>query len=51
MPAITLDKPGTHYIGIGADGTSNRVHFGPCSGLSGDAWVATSTFNSNEWYF
>lgn len=51
LPAITMDKPGTHYIGIGADGTINRIHFGPCTGLDGSAWVDTGTFNSNEWYF
>lgn len=51
LPAITLDKPGSYCVGIGADSTSNRVKFGPCSNLDGDAWVAQSTFNSNQWFF
>ena len=50
LPFITFDKPGSHYAGIGPDGTSNRIHFGPCD-LQGTAWVASSTFNSNEWHF
>lgn len=51
LPAITMDKPGSHYIGIGADGTSHRIKFGPCSSLDGAAWVAQSSFNSNQWFF
>lgn len=51
LPAITLDKPGSYYVGIGADGTSNRVKFGPCSSIDGNAWTAQSTFNSNQWFF
>lgn len=51
LPAITMDKPGSNYVGIGSDGTANRIKFGPCSDLAGSAWVATSSFNSNEWYF
>ena len=51
LPAITMDKPGSYYVGIGADGTSNRIKFGPCAGLDGSAWTDKSTFNSNEFYF
>lgn len=51
LPAITLDKPGSYFVGIGADGTSNRVKFGPCSNMDGNAWIAQSTFNSNQWFF
>jgi hypothetical protein len=35
-----MDKPGSNYVGIGADGTSNRIKFGPFNNLAGDAWVA-----------
>lgn len=51
LPAITMDKPGANYVGIGADGTSHRIKFGPCSSLDGAAWVAQSSFNSNQWFF
>jgi len=51
LPAITLNKPGSYAIGIGADGTSNRIKFGPCVTLAGDAWVEQNTFNSNQWFF
>ncbi len=51
LPAITMDKPGSNYVGIGADGTSNRIKFGPFNNLAGDAWVAQSSFNSNQWFF
>ena len=51
LPAITMDKPGSNYVGIGADGTSNRIKFGPCTNLNGDAWVEQSSFNNNQWFF
>ena len=50
LPFITFDKPGSYATGIGPDGTSNRIKFGPCD-LAGTAWTASSSFNSNEWYF
>lgn len=50
LPFMTFDKPGNNAAGIGPDGTSNRIKFGPCD-LAGTAWVAQSSFNSNEWYF
>jgi len=42
-----MDKPGSNYVGIGADGTNNRIKFGPCNSLDGAAWVEQSSFNSN----
>lgn len=50
LPFMTFDKPGSYAAGIGPDGTSNRVKFGPCD-LAGTAWTAQSSFNTNEWYF
>lgn len=50
LPFMTFDKPGSNAAGIGPDGTNNRIHFGPCP-LDGSSWVATGTFNSNDWHF
>ena len=50
LPAITMDKLGSYAVGIGADGTTDRIKFGPAD-LAGTTWYNTNTFNSNEWYF
>lgn len=50
LPFMTFDKPGSYATGMGPDGTSNRIKFGPCD-LAGTAWTAQSSFNSNQWFF
>lgn len=47
LPAITFDKPGSYAVGIGSDGTTNRVRLGPAN-LDGDSWV---DWTGLTWYF
>jgi hypothetical protein len=32
------DKPGSHFTGVGANGTSNVIKFGPCD--ANGNWVS-----------
>ena len=38
-PAFIWDKPSSHYTGVGANGTSDVIHFGPVSS-SDFSWVS-----------
>jgi len=44
--AFMWDKPGSYYTGMGPNGVSNQIHFGPCN--ADGTWV--SSF-SQQWEF
>lgn len=46
--AYLLDKPGSYWTGIGANGTTDVIHFGPCN--ADGSWVEAAT-KTQKWDF
>ena len=47
-PAFVFDKPGSHYTGIGANGSSDTIYFGAVSADNNWNWV---TSYKQKWVF